>query len=140
MKILINITNHSQEEFHKEQKKFTEDNYDKVIDLLSTTIEKNHHEEDIVVLAEGYRRTLSQIIETLLELHKYPIDLYIDVLICGEWGLTYTLINEVKALSKSYQKVKYNRVYIDVVYPSSPRVENENGRITYQFYKYRRYL
>lgn len=140
MKILINITNHAQEQFPKEQKEYNENNYDKVIDLLSTTIEKNHHEEDIVVLAEGYRRSVSQIVEAHLELYKYPVDLYVDVSVCGEWGLTYTLVNELKALSKSYQKVTYNRVYMDVVYPSTPRVENGNGKTVYQFYKYRRYL
>jgi len=140
VKVLINITNHPQEQFPKEQKEYNESNYDKVIDLLSTTIEKNHHEEDIVVLAEGYRRSVSHTIEALLGLYKYPEDLDVHVCVCGEWGLIYTLVNELKALSKSYQKVTYNRVYMDVVYPSTPRVENGNGKTVYQFYKYRRYL
>jgi len=140
MKVLINITNHPQEQFPKEQKEYNESNYDKVFDFLFTTVEKNHHEEDFVVIAEKYRRGVSKTIEALLESHKYPVDLYVDVCICGEFGLTYTLVNSMKELSKSYQKVTYNRVYMDVVYPSTPRVENGNGKTVYQFYKYRRYL
>lgn len=142
MKVLINLTNHPSSNFTKEQKNYNDAVYDKVIDLLFPVIEKKHSEEDFILFSQKYRYSVTQIIEAFLL--DNTNDLFVDVCICGEDGMAYVLVNTMKELSKTYQKITYNRVYMDIVYPSSPKeaLEGEDGKIThlFKFYMYRRYL
>ncbi len=143
MKVLINLSNHLSGEFTKEQKKFNELKYDQVIDHPFPQIYKTYHEEAFLTVAKSSVTVTSDIITNLLETFKYPEDIYVDVMICGEWGMTYLLVNEHKELQKYFQKAQYNRVYMDVVYPSSERIILErDGKTThvFQFDRYRRYM
>lgn len=141
MKYLFNVSNHPSSQFTKVQKEHNAQEYDQVIDLGFPTIEKGHHEEDFLVLAKALVASAGTEIEIQLGRFKYPVDLYIDIMVCGEFGMTYLLINLFKELQKFYQKAKMNRVYIDIVYPSTPRIDTENsGKPVFEFYRYRRYM
>ncbi len=143
MKVLINLSNHPSSNFTKEQKKFNELQYDKVIDQMFPVVFKEEHEENFLINAECARRLTSYTIQELLQDNPYPEDIYVDVMICGEWGMTYLLVNQAKELQKYWQKAKMNRVYMDVVYPSSERIILErDGKTThiFQFDRYRRYM
>lgn len=144
MKFLFNISNHPSEQFKKEQKDYNKMMYDDVVDFGFPSIDADHREEHFLLIADDYEQKVKDTIHEYLEKHSYPTDLFIDVLVMGEFGMTYLLINKMKGLQSYYQKAMHNRVYLDVKYASTPRiaVENEDGSVThvFKFYTYRRYM
>jgi len=143
MKVLINLSNHPSSNFTKEQKEFNKLNYDKVVDFSFPKIMNTFHEEEFLSIAQSKIEGITNYIRCDLFAYDYPEDLYVDIMICGEWGMTYLLVNQAKELQKYWQKAKMNRVYMDVVYPSSERIILErDGKTThiFHFYKYRRYM
>ena len=143
MKVLINLSNHKSEQFTKEQKEYNDTTYDEVVDLPFPQCSKEQHEEEYLLTAEQFRDAIKDEIIILIKNHHRLDDFYVDIMICGEWGMTYLLVNQAKELQKYWQKAKMNRIYMDVVYPSSERIILErDGKTThvFQFDRYRRYM
>ena len=139
--ILINITNHPSNQFTKEMKTYVEEKYAKVIDIPYPHISKKMGDNDLHNLVNQLVYEVEHWVASLIKTRKV---LHLDVSTCGEFGLTWLLVNKLKELAEWYSKVNDKFIDMAVVYPTNERevVDRGEGKQThlFKFYGFRRYL
>jgi len=135
MRYLINVSNHSSRNFLKLQRKFNENNFDEVIDIIPPSFTEDSDEGYYADQVDSIFKRISH--EILIRNLDPKVDF--KIMVVGEFGFTFSLVDRLLV----WQNEVVGKINFVVVYPFSKRILETEGNATpirrYAFHNYREY-